>query len=328
MPKRTTPRTADTLLNRKLCAGLIAAFLAPACSGAAAPHSSPASPAEVAAASFTALEAEVRAVIRRHAADTAEIAVALIDLERGDSLLIDAHTVMHAASTMKVPVMVELFRMQDAGMLRVDDPIEVRNRFRSIADGSEYALSVDDDSEGELYRAVGSELPMRALIEPMIVRSSNLATNILIEMANPARIAETLASMGAAEMRVLRGVEDIPAFERGMNNSTTAHAYMKVLESIARGTAASTASVREMNRILERQHFREQIPAGLPPGVRVGNKTGSITRINHDGAIVWPEGRAPYVLVVLTRGFLDKAVAATASREISEAVHAKVAGAR
>jgi len=328
MPKRTSPPTAGTLVNRKLFAGLIAAFLAPACAGGTAPHASPGAPAEASTASFTALETQVRAVIRRHAADTAEIAVALIDLERGDSLLIDAHTVMHAASTMKVPVMVELFRMQDAGMLRVDDPIEVRNRFRSIADGSEYALSVDDDSEGELYRAVGSELPMRALIEPMIVRSSNLATNILIAVAEPARIAENLASVGAAEMNVLRGVEDIPAFERGMNNSTTAYAYMKVLESIARGTAASAASVREMNGILERQQFREQIPAGLPADVRVGNKTGSITRINHDGAIVRPEGRAPYVLVVLTRGFLDKAVAATASREISAAVYAAVAGAR
>jgi beta-lactamase class A len=295
---------------------LLAMFSACAPSGpAAAPD-----PHRASADRIAALEQEVREVIRRHAADTAEIAVAMIDLESGDSLLIDADVEMHAASTMKVPVMVELFRMQDAGELRVDDPIRVENAFRSIADGSAYSLSVDDDSEGDLYRAIGTELSMRALIEPMIDRSSNLATNILIAIADPARIARTLDSFGAGSMRVLRGVEDIPAFERGMNNATTAYGYMKVLEAIARGESASPAATEEMMAILEGQHFREQIPAGLPPGVRVGNKTGSITRINHDGAIVMPEGRRPYVLVVLTRGFDDKGVAATASREISAAV--------
>jgi len=277
---------------------------------------------------MTDLEAELRQVIHGYTADTAEIAVALLDLESGDSLLIDGHTSMHAASTMKVPVMVQLFRMQDAGEMRIEDPIEVRNRFRSIADGSTYALSVGDDSEGDLYRAIGRALPMRALIEPMIVRSSNLATNILIEIADPARIAATLAEFGAHEMRVLRGVEDTPAFERGMNNTTTAHAFARVLAAIADGRAASPAATREMIGILERQHFREQIPAGLPDGVRSGNKTGSITRINHDGAIVMPDGRRPYVLVVLTRGFTDKQAAAAASRAVSERVYRALAGGR
>jgi beta-lactamase class A len=302
--------------------GLLCLLAVSACASAA--HGPP----RPATAGATALEAEIRGIIHRFAGDTAEISVALLDLERGDSLLIDAHTVMHAASTMKVPVMVQLFRMQDAGEIAVDDPVTVRNEFHSIADGSAYSLSVTDDSEGELYRAIGQRLPMRSLIEPMIIRSSNLATNILIATADPERIAGTLAEFGAGEMRVLRGVEDTPAFQRGMNNTTTAYAYMKVLEAIARGRAASPAATREMLDILERQHFREQIPAGVPEGVRVGNKTGSITRINHDGAIVWPAGRQPYVLVVLTRGFVDKAAAASASREISARVYASVAGDR
>jgi beta-lactamase class A len=294
-----------------------------ACAACASAVPAPAVPAP-AAAQMNALEADLRAIIQRHAADTAEIAVALLDLQRGDSLLIDAHKVMHAASTMKVPVMVQLFRMQDAGELRVTDPITVRNQFRSIADGSTYSLSVSDDSEGDLYRAIGQQRPMLDLIEPMITRSSNLATNILIETADPARIARTLEEFGAGGMRVLRGVEDTPAFERGMNNTTTAYAFARVLEAIARGRAASPESTREMLAILERQRFREQIPAGLPQGVRAGNKTGSITRINHDGAIVMPEGRQPYVLVVLTRGFTSKQVAATASREISARVYEAV----
>lgn len=310
------PRRAGRRAARLAACGALAALLATAgCAGSRAAPRPATSPA------LAPLEAELRAIIARYAADTVEVAVALVDLRSGDSLLIDAHVPMHAASTMKVPVMVQLFRLHDAGELSVDDSVTVRNEFRSIADGSTYALSVDDDSEGELYRAIGRRLPMRSLIEPMIVRSSNLATNILIATADPARIARTLAEFGAEDMRVLRGVEDTPAFERGMNNSTTAYAFMKVLAAIASGRAAAPESTQEMLEILGRQHFRSQIPAGLPDGVWVGNKTGWITRIDHDGAIVRPPGRPPYVLVVLARGFTDRAAAAATARDVSRRVY-------
>ena len=271
---------------------------------------------------LAALEAEVRAIIRRAAGDTAEISVAFRDLGTGDSLLIDAHTVMHAASTMKVPVMLELFRRADAGELSMDDPVEVRNEFRSIADGSTYALSVSDDSDSTLYGQVGRRLPIRHLVERMIVRSSNLATNLLIDLADPKRIERTMEGVGARGERVLRGVEDGPAFRAGMNNTTTAYGLMRVMEAVAGARAASERSSREMVTILSRQEFTEMIPAGLPPGMRAANKTGNITRIAHDAAIVFPEGRAPYVLVVLTRGFARADAAAEAGRDVSRAVYA------
>ncbi|CAN5877795.1 serine hydrolase [soil metagenome] len=282
---------------------------------------SPKIPVPSAAARLPALEAELRELIRGYAADTAEVAVAFKDLAGGDSLLIDAHTTMHAASTMKVPVMLELFRRAEAGELSLDEPVPVRNEFRSIADGSSYSLTVSDDSEHGLYGQLGERVPLRRLMELMITHSSNLATNLLIDLADPRRIARTLDEIGASEMRVLRGVEDIPAFERGMNNSTTAYGFMKVLEGVAAGRVVSARSTEEMLRILEGQEFQEMIPAGLPPGTRVGNKTGWITRIQHDGAIVYPPNRPPYVLVVLTRGFTDRERAAELGREISRRVY-------
>jgi beta-lactamase class A len=247
--------------------------------------------------------------------------VAFRDLATGDSLLIDARKPMHAASTMKVPVMLELFRRADAGELRMEEAVPVRNEFRSIADGSSYQLSRGDDGDTTLYGRVGQAVPIRELVERMITRSSNLATNLLIGHAQPARIATTLGGLGAGELRVLRGVEDGPAFRAGMNNSTTAYALMRLMEAIAAGRAASPAATREMLAVLGRQEFREMIPAGLPAGVRSANKTGNITRIAHDAAIVFPEGRAPYVLVVLTRGFRDADVAAATGRDISRAVY-------
>jgi beta-lactamase class A len=293
---------------------LIAAFAACA----------PATPLPIrpsAAEPLPALEAELRQIIRTHTADTAEVAVALIDLASGDSLLIDAHTVMHAASTMKVPVMLELFRRADAGEFSMDDSVLVRNEFRSIADSSTYTLSADDDSDREIYELVGRRMPMRDLVERMITRSSNLATNILIETADPARIAATLDRFGAGEMRVLRGVEDGPAYRRGMNNTTTAYGLMKTLQAIAAGHAASPHATEDMLGVLSRQEFREKIPAGVPGGVRVANKTGWITGIDHDGAIAFPQGRAPYVLVVLTRGLQDRNAATAVAKAISARVY-------
>ncbi|HEV2733761.1 MAG TPA: serine hydrolase, partial [Longimicrobiaceae bacterium] len=179
-----------------------------------------------------------------------------------------------------------------------------------------------------IYARLGQTLAVRELVERMITRSSNLATNLLIDLAEPARIAATLASLGASETVVLRGVEDGPAFRSGMNNTTTAYGLMKTLEGIAAGRAASPKATEEMLALLGRQEFREMIPAGLPAGVRVANKTGWITGINHDAAIVLPEGRRPYVLVVLTRGFQDRELARRVAVEVSRRSWEAVAGAR
>ena len=267
------------------------------------------------------LETDLRAIITSEAPDDSlEVAVVVLDLGSGDSLLIDGSTRMHAASTMKVPVMLELFRRAEAGELSLDSAIVVGNSFTSIADGSTYSLSPGDDSDSELYGMVGQALSIRHLIGRMITMSSNLATNILIELAEPAMIARTLDEIGAGEMRVLRGVEDIPAYERGMNNTTTAYGFAKALEGTVGGRVVSDSATEEMIGILESQERRVMIPAGLPPGTRVGAKSGWITGIEHDGAVVFPPDRAPYVLVVMTRGFSDPEDAIRVGRRISRRV--------
>jgi beta-lactamase class A len=310
----------------KRAALLLTALLLTGFGGCAPPPSTGGvAPRAATAPALLPLERRIRDLLP--ADDTLEVAVALRDLATGDSLLIGAHTVMHAASTMKVPVMLELFRRIDAGELAPGQPVAVVNEFRSIADGSSYSLSPADDSDREIYQRIGEELPLVELMERMIVRSSNLATNILIALAEPERIARSMERLNASDVRVLRGVEDGAAFRRGMNNTTTAYGMMKVMEALATGSLVSERSAREMIRILEGQEFQETIPAGLPAGTRVGNKTGWITGINHDAAIVLPEGREPYVLVILTRGFHDRAAARATGSAISREVYeALVAG--
>jgi beta-lactamase class A len=272
-------------------------------------------PASAQGVASVSLRERVDALIRESGA---EVAVAFATLDGRDALMLNEHTVFHAASTMKVPVMVELYRQAATGTLSLDDRIPVVNSFKSVVDGSPYTLSVGDDSDGDIYKAIGSERSYRELCEVMITVSSNLATNVLIDRLGAERVASTMATIGAQEMVVRRGVEDNKAFEAGLNNTATAHGLFTVLMAIARSQAVSPAASGEMIEVLKRQKFRDGIPAGLPPGTPVGHKTGTITKIHHDGGIVFVP--RPYVVVVMTRGFADEKTSDTLISAISKAV--------
>jgi beta-lactamase class A len=257
----------------------------------------------------------------------AEVAVSYRDLSTGDSLDLGADVDFHAASTMKIPVMLEVLRSVEAGRLGLDQGILLVNRFYSIADGSPYTLDAGDDSDSLMYTRVGQRVPVRELMERMIVRSSNLATNALIALVGADRANATAHALGASHIRVLRGVEDNKAYEAGMNNTTTSADLAVLLERIERNEALGPASARLMKDILLKQEFNGEIPAGLPPGTPVAHKTGSITATLHDAAIVYPPGRAPYVLVVLTRKIPREATARALIADLSRMVWAHAVGA-
>ena len=251
-------------------------------------------------------------------ASGAEVAVVLRTIDGKHELLIDPDKTFHAASTMKVPIMIELFRQAAAGQLELDEPLAIKNEFHSIVDGSVYQLSVGDDSDAEVYKNIGKTMTLRELCEAMITVSSNFAANLLIERLGVDNIKATVTRLGADGMHLLRGVEDQKAFDKGLNNSTTAGALATLMEKIATGKAVSAKADAEMVAILKRQKFNDGIPAGLPAGTPVAHKTGSITKIHHDAAIVY--GPRPYVLVVLTRGIEDQKVSAALMASISREV--------
>lgn len=256
----------------------------------------------------------------RMTATRGRYAVAWRDLGSGEEILLHVDSSFHAASMMKVPVMVRLFRMAETGRIDLDRPIPVRNEFRSIEDGSLYTLTMDDDSDSTLYARVGGTATPRELIERMIARSSNLATNILVELADPDSIAVMLRALGADGMTVLRGVEDIPAYRAGRNNTTTARGLLELFTALAEGRAAGPEATAEMLAILGRQEFNDAIPAGLPPGTPVAHKTGWIPAIDHDGGIVFPPEGPPYVLVILTAGVEDEARTREAAAHVSRTI--------
>src|SRR3989442_9197001 len=251
----------------------------------------------------SSLRSQVEARIAK--APARAVGVYYRDLARGDSLTVGSAVRFHAASTMKIPVMIQLFRDRDAGRLSLDDSVTITNTFRSIVDSSPYRLDVTDDSDSSLYKRLGQWASIRQLIELMETVSSNLATNLLIAKGDAKRANATAHAPGAHSILVLRGVEDGKAYRAGMNNTTTARDLGVLLAAIADGKAASAASCQEMLGILGRQQFNEGIPAGLPAGTRVYHKTGWVGQVvYHDAALVEPAGQrgGRYVLVVLTGG--------------------------
>ncbi|HWP43484.1 MAG TPA: serine hydrolase [Blastocatellia bacterium] len=265
-------------------------------------------------------------LIRESGAES--VAVAFYDLANGEQFLIKPDESFHAASTMKVPVMMEVFRQAREGLLSLDDYIAIKNDFISIADNTRYSISPESDSEQSLYRRIGRTETVRELVRLMIDMSSNLATNLLIERVTAPRVMALMTELGAKNMRVLRGVEDERAYRQGLNNTTTARDLMIILRSIAERRAVSSKASDEMIKIMLDQKFNNGIPAGLPQSVRVAHKTGSITAINHDAAIIYPPRRKPYVLVVLTRGIQDNERSHKLIADISRAVFEAVVDSR
>jgi beta-lactamase class A len=249
----------------------------------------------------------------------ADVAIAFRTLDGRSAYSFHEDEAFHAASTMKIPVMIELFHQARQARLKLDDALLVKNQFHSLADGSFYTLDPADDSETDLYQAAGKTRTLRQLCELMITASSNLATNLLIARLGVDNIRATVHSLDADGMNVLRGVEDNKAFQKGLNNTTTARGLELLLEAIAHGEAVDQESSRQMMEILERQRFNEGIPAGLPPGTRVAHKTGEITKIHHDAAIVFAP--KPFVLVILVRGLADTKDSAALMADITRQLY-------
>jgi beta-lactamase class A len=262
------------------------------------------------------LAADILSLIQKSGAD---VGVAFRTLDGKTEWFSRADDVFHAASTMKIPVMIELFHQVREGKLKLDDPLSIQNEFHSLVDGSIYALDPTDDSESDLYKAIGQTCMLSQLCELMITVSSNLATNLLVEKLGVESIRATVHSLHADGMSVLRGVEDNKAYEKGMNNTTTARGLLILLEAIAKGQAVDPDSSRQMVDILTRQKFNEAIPAGLPAGTRVAHKTGELTKIHHGAAIVYAP--RPFVLVILVRGMAESKDSAALIADITRRIY-------
>ena len=235
-------------------------------------------------------------------ARAAALSFALYDYGSDFGVSYQATRTFHAASTIKLAILLTLFRAAEPGRLKLTDRLHVRNRFRSQADGSPFFLQPDRDGDPDLYRSIGRTASLQTLAETMIVRSSNLATNLLLDFLGVPCVTETLERAQLSALRCVRGVEDEAAFARGLNNHVNAEVLLQFFRRVHDAAILTPESRDRMFDILFQQRFNSMIPAGLPDAAkaRVAHKTGEISTVCHDAGMVFLPGRAPYVLVVLT----------------------------
>ncbi|HEY9186017.1 MAG TPA: serine hydrolase [Salegentibacter sp.] len=235
-----------------------------------------------------------------------DFALAFKDLSLEErSVYINEHENFHAASTMKTPVMIEVFNQAEAGQFSLGDSLFVKNGFKSILDGSSFSLELGRDSGEHLYSLIGKKRSIKDLIIDMISQSSNLATNILIELVDAKNVNKSMRELGAKNINVLRGVEDMKAYEAGLSNSTTAYDLMLIFEALAKGQAVNPRADKQMLEILRLQQHTDLIPALLPKEVEIANKTGWITGVHHDSALVKLADGRSYVVVLLSKNMED-----------------------
>lgn len=228
------------------------------------------------------------------------LSVCMLDLATGDAFAYKADRWYHAASTIKLAVLLGLFAAVHQGRYVLEARLHVRNRFRSAFDGSAFRVQSERDADSAVQSAVGRTMRLAELARNMIIRSSNLATNLLLDLLGIEFLQRTLDDLGLQGIDLIRGVEDELAFENGINNRVTAEGLVQLLRVIAEERAFSTELSRRMIDILHEQEFRSGIPAGLPSGARVAHKTGEISTIAHDAGVVYLKKRPPYIVAILT----------------------------
>jgi beta-lactamase class A len=251
------------------------------------------------AASEVYLYRNVLKIKKEH--DLEHLGISFYDAQTTIQWSYNADQYFHAASTMKLAVLLGVFRQVYRGELTLDAPVHVRNRFTSIVNQESFMLDLGRDADPDVYGHLGRTLSIRELAYWMITRSSNLATNLLVDVVGIPAIQQALDEMEIDGVKILRGVEDQAAFNAGLNNEVTANGLLKLLRLIADGKAYSRQASDEMLQIMLEQQYRSGIPAGLPKAARVAHKTGNISTVHHDAGIVFLEGRKPYVLVILTQ---------------------------
>ena len=287
----------------------------------ARPGSRAASPEASLARSENSLYLSIQAVKRKHKLE--RLGIALYDSETRMQWSYNGDAFFHAASTMKLAVLVGVFRQVFRKELELGAPVHVRNRFSSLIEDEAFSLDLDREASPEVAGRLGKTMSVKDLAYQMITTSSNLATNLLIDLVTIGVIQKALDELRVQGIEVLRGVDDEKAFAAGKNNMVTADGLLRLLRLISDGRVYSPEISAELLEILLDQRHKSGIPAGLPGGAQVAHKTGNISTVHHDAGIVYIGKRRPYAAVILTQsaaGVGSNMAVAEVSRQIYSAL--------
>jgi beta-lactamase class A len=254
------------------------------------------------------------------------LALAVYDTETRTGFRRHGERWFHAASTIKVAILLGVYASIHHGWLLPHSRLHVRNRFFSAVDGQTFRVAADRDANSEVHDAIGKMMRVSTLALHMIATSSNLATNLLLDLVGLDTVQRSLDELGIEGIDVRRGVEDERAFEHHINNRVTADGLVQLLRLVAEERAFTPELSREMLDILHAQEFRNGIPARLPPAVRVAHKTGEISTMAHDAGVVYAPGRKPYVIAILSEWPPEATGRSATIAEVSHAVFEMLTG--
>jgi beta-lactamase class A len=214
------------------------------------------------------------------------VGIVVQDVLTGMSTSINAGAEMPAASTIKIPVMVEVFRQLAAGNFDLNTRVKLRR-------------SDKDWGSGDLARGrVGSSYPVSRLLALMIGVSDNTATNMLIRLVGRPHINQEMQELGLTHTRLTDFIRsEGPHIRWALRSSPADMAHL--LRAMAKEQLIDQWSSRAMIAILKGQHHNSLLPEPLPEGTSIAHKTGTLHDTLNDVGIVY-EGADPYVIAVMT----------------------------
>lgn len=215
---------------------------------------------------------------------------------------------MPAASVIKLYIMIEAYRQFRDGWLDPQERHELREDEKTEGSGVLYA-----------YPA-GTDFSLEKLVELMIIDSDNTAANILIRRLGQDNINVGIDRLGCQDTRLNWMLMTDEILVSGDDNPISCPDLLLTLRKLYNGECVSPELDREMIAIMSRQNYRSRIPAGLPAGTRVANKTGSLSWVVNDAAIVFTE-RGDYILCVLNSQPYSKEEAEATIAAISSRVY-------
>ncbi|MBV9263630.1 MAG: serine hydrolase [Candidatus Eremiobacteraeota bacterium] len=238
---------------------------------------------------LAALSHDVRTIARQlHAA----IGLDVLDLDTGYTAGFNASKSMPAASTIKVPVMVEVFDQLEAGRFDLNRRVELTS-------------SDKDYGSGDLCDApAGETFSVEQLLAKMIDISDNTATNMLIRLVGRRSINAKMGELGLERTHLTQDVRtDDWAIRRALR--TSAGDLVHLLALMAHGELVDEWSSKEMIGLLEADQINTLLPAPLPEDIPIAHKTGSLADTLNDAGIVYAAD-APYVIAVMTTALPSK----------------------
>jgi beta-lactamase class A len=274
-------------------AGVVPMLAAVLIAGSIAPLESRAQDASIAATDDAARDVRLHALapeLARLAGSTQGLlAISIGDLRTGRAIAVNGGVNLPAASTIKIPVMVEVFRQVAIGRFSLKRTVSLWDRDR-------------DCGYGDLCEAPwGSQYRVGDLIVAMIDRSDNTATNMLIRLVGRHDINETMKALGLMQTHLgdsIRSDGDIRELR------TSADDMRRLLTMIAAKQIIDERSCALMVRILAGQRHNTLLPAWLPKNVVIAHKTGTLRDTLNDVGIVELDG-APYVICAFATHLAD-----------------------